>query len=75
MTWEEAREKAKEMVTENRGRIYFIMGKNNNFIVAEGWDGRDKALKDGYVFPHYSMSRHAYVTDKICPENYGDLIH
>jgi hypothetical protein len=51
------------MVKENSGRIYFIMGKNNDFDVITGWDGRDEALKSGWVFPKYNMRLHKYVTN------------
>lgn len=63
MTFDEAVIKADKMVNENRHRIYFIMGKNNSFDVFTGWDGRDEALKNGYVFPKYDMSRGEYVTE------------
>ena len=65
MTFEEAEAKAKMMVDNNNHHIYFIMGKNNSFDVFTGWDGRDEALKKGYVFPKYDMSRGEYVTDNI----------
>lgn len=65
MKFEEAEMKAKKMANENKHRIYFIMGKNNSFDVFIGWDGRDEALKNGYVFPIYDMSRGEYVTENI----------
>ena len=63
MTFVEATKKAEEMTRQNRHNIYFIMGKENVFDVFAGWDGRDEALKNGFVFPKYSMRRGEYVTD------------
>lgn len=65
MTYEQAEEKAKNMVKQKEysGRILFIMGKNNDFEVIVGWNGRDEALKKGYVFPRYSISKSEWVTE------------
>lgn len=63
MTFREAEEKAKKMAIQNRRQIYFIMGKDDQFEVFVGWDGRDAALKDGYIFPKYSMTLGRYTTN------------
>lgn len=49
-TWEEADEAAKKAVKENPGRIIFIMRKDRYFSVVIGWDGRDKAIREGWRF-------------------------
>ena len=63
MTYCEAKTKQEELCKSQPKKLHFIMGKNNCFEVFSGWDGRDKARKDGYVIPRYSLSRSAYVTD------------
>ena len=63
MTFDAAREKANAMVRVNNKQIYFIMGKNGQFDVFAGWDARDEALKNGYVFPRYNMRSGTYVTE------------
>lgn len=68
MTIEQARKKAKNMAKQNSVRIYFVMGKNNDFEVFVGWGGRDEAIKNGFKFPKYSMSRKQWVMD--CDYNY-----
>ena len=41
---------AKQAVKDNPGRIIFIMCKGNKEAVIVGWDGRDKALAEGWNF-------------------------
>ena len=41
---------AEQAVKDNPGNIVFIMSKDRQFTVVIGWDGRDRALKDGWSF-------------------------
>lgn len=49
-TFEEARKASKQTVKENPGRMIFIMSKGNKHAVVIGWDGRDKAISEGWNF-------------------------
>jgi hypothetical protein len=48
--WEDANTAAEQAVKDNPGKIVFIMSKDRQFTVVIGWDGRDRALKDGWSF-------------------------
>lgn len=48
--FESANTAAKQAVKDNPGRIIFIMSKNRQFTIVVGWDGRDRALQDGWRF-------------------------
>ena len=49
-TFKEADEAANQAVKDNPGRIIFIMSKGNKHTVIIGWDGRDKAISEGWNF-------------------------
>lgn len=63
MTYLEAQEKQLGLCKEQPHKLHFIMGKNDNFDVFSGWDGRDEAVKNGYKIPKYSLSRGEYTTN------------
>ena len=63
MTYLEAKEKQLGLCKEQSHKLHFIMGKNNDFDVFSGWDGRDEGLKSGYVVPKYNMDLSRYVTE------------
>lgn len=49
-TFAAADEASKKVVKDNPGRIVFIMNKNGQYAVVVGWDGRDRAIEDGWRF-------------------------
>lgn len=63
MTYSEAKEKQFWLCKEQPRKLHFIMGKNNDFDVFSGFDGRDEGLKSGYVVPKYNMALSRYVTE------------
>ena len=63
MTYEDAARALKERAEKEPCRIHFLMGKDNDFEVITGWNGRDRAIAQGFVFPRYSISRGAWITD------------